>query len=116
MIQGIRHFPTQNYRQSLMEDGHQDGVLGWEPVAHAYNTSDSGGRDQEDRNSKPAQANSLRDPILKIPITIKKRAGGLAKGVGPEFKPQYHKKKKKMVTWLMVIITHSSLALRDQKA
>jgi hypothetical protein len=23
-----------------------------------------------------------------------KRAGGLAQGVGPEFKPQYHKKKK----------------------
>jgi hypothetical protein len=24
-----------------------------------------------------------------------KRAGGVAQGVGPEFKPQYHKKKKK---------------------
>jgi hypothetical protein len=23
------------------------------------------------------------------------RAGGVAQGVGPEFKPQYHKKKKK---------------------
>jgi hypothetical protein len=23
------------------------------------------------------------------------KAGGLAQGVGPEFKPQYHKKKKK---------------------
>jgi hypothetical protein len=29
---------------------------------------------------------------LKIPI---KRAGGVAQGEGPEFKPQYHKKKKK---------------------
>jgi hypothetical protein len=25
----------------------------------------------------------------------KKRAGGVAQGVGSEFKPQYHKKKKK---------------------
>jgi hypothetical protein len=24
-----------------------------------------------------------------------KRSGGVAQGVGPEFKPQYHKKKKK---------------------
>jgi hypothetical protein len=30
--------------------------------------------------------------ILKKPIT--KRAGGVAQGVGLEFKPQYHKKKK----------------------
>jgi hypothetical protein len=26
---------------------------------------------------------------------ITKRSGGVAQGVGPEFKPQYHKKKKK---------------------
>jgi hypothetical protein len=26
---------------------------------------------------------------------MKKRAGGVAQGVGPEFKPQYHQKKKK---------------------
>jgi hypothetical protein len=42
---------------------------------------------------KPAWANSSQDPILKIPIT--KKAGGVAEGEGPEFKPQYHKKKKK---------------------
>jgi hypothetical protein len=34
------------------------------------------------------------DPISKKPIT-KKRAGGVAQGVGPEFKPQYHGKKMK---------------------
>jgi hypothetical protein len=34
-------------------------------VAHACNPSYSGGRDQEDCSSKPACANSLRDPILK---------------------------------------------------
>jgi hypothetical protein len=27
-----------------------------------------------------------------------KRAGGVAQGVGPDFKPQYHKKKKNPVT------------------
>jgi hypothetical protein len=60
-------------------------------VVHAYNPSYSGGRDQEDLGSKPAQANSSRDPILKISIT--KSTGGVAQGVGPEFKPQYYKKK-----------------------
>jgi hypothetical protein len=64
------------------------------PVAHAYNPSYSGGRHQEDRSLKPALANSLRDPILKNPIT-KNWAGGVAQGEGPEFKPQYCKKKKK---------------------
>jgi hypothetical protein len=41
------------------------------PVAHTYNPSYSGGRDQEDHGLKPAQANISRDPVLKIPI-IKK--------------------------------------------
>jgi hypothetical protein len=34
-------------------------------VAHACNSSYSGGRDQEDHSSKPAWENSSRDPILK---------------------------------------------------
>jgi hypothetical protein len=37
----------------------------WALVAHACNPRSSGGRNQEDRGSKPAQANSSRDPILK---------------------------------------------------
>jgi hypothetical protein len=41
----------------------------------------------------PAWANSSRDPISKEPII--KKAGGVAQGVGPEFKPQYLKKTKK---------------------
>jgi hypothetical protein len=65
-------------------------------VAHAYNPSYSGGRDQEDRSSKPAQANSLRDPISKMPNT--KKAGRVAQGVGPELKPQYRKKKSKFAS------------------
>jgi hypothetical protein len=59
-------------------------------VAHTCNPSYSVSRDQENCRSKPAQANSLRDPISKIPIT--KRAGRVAQGEGHEFKPQYCKK------------------------
>jgi hypothetical protein len=43
----------------------------WVVVAHACNPSYLEGRDQEDCSSKPAQAYSSRDPILKIPITKK---------------------------------------------
>jgi hypothetical protein len=50
-------------------------------VAHAFNLSYSGGGDQEDCNSKPAQANSSRKTLHK------NRAGGVAEGEGPEFKP-----------------------------
>jgi hypothetical protein len=49
-------------------------------VAHICNPSYSGGRDQEDHSSKPAQANSSWDPISKTPIT--KRAGRVAQGEG----------------------------------
>jgi hypothetical protein len=40
-------------------------------VASACNPSYSGGRNQEDRVSKPAGANSSQDPILKKPIRQK---------------------------------------------
>jgi hypothetical protein len=40
-------------------------------MAHAYNPSYSGGRDQEDRCSKIAWENSLLEPILKKVITKK---------------------------------------------
>jgi hypothetical protein len=67
--------------------------LCWPPVAHFCNPSYSGGRDQEDRGSKPALANSSR-PCLEKTLH-KKRAGRMAEGEGPEFKPKYYKKKKK---------------------
>jgi hypothetical protein len=57
-------------------------------VAYACNPSYSGGRDQEDHGSKPAQANSSQDPISKIHNI--KRPGGVAQSVSPEFKPWYH--------------------------
>jgi hypothetical protein len=60
-------------------------------VTHACNPSHSGGRDQEDSGLKPAQANSLQDLENNL---HKNRAGGVAEGVGPGFKPQYCKKKK----------------------
>jgi hypothetical protein len=39
----------------------------------------------------------------------KNRAGGVAQGEGPEFKPQYHKKKKKKKTHGKLIKTKSYL-------
>jgi hypothetical protein len=62
-------------------------------VAHTHNPSYSGGRDQEDCSLKPAQVNSSQAPSQKT--SHRKRAGGVAQGVGPEFKPQYCKKRKK---------------------
>jgi hypothetical protein len=45
--------------------------------------------DQENHNSKPAQAKSSQNPPLKKPNT-KRRASRVAQGVGPECIPQYH--------------------------
>jgi hypothetical protein len=58
-------------------------------MAHTYNPSYLGGRDQEDHGSKPASGNSSQDPIKKA---HHEKAGGVAQGVGPEFKPPYCKK------------------------
>jgi hypothetical protein len=44
---------------------------GWAPVAHTCNPSYSGGRDQENLGLKPAWANSLQNPISKLPNTKK---------------------------------------------
>jgi hypothetical protein len=56
------------------------------PVPQTCNPNYSGGRDEKVHSSKPAWANSSQNPISKKPYT-KKRAGGVAQGVGPEFKP-----------------------------
>jgi hypothetical protein len=65
----------------------------WAPVVHTCNPSYSEGRDQEDGDSKPAQANSSQNPVLKKPIT-NKGVGGVAQGIGPEFQLQHHKERK----------------------
>jgi hypothetical protein len=70
-------------------------------MPHVYNPSYTAGRDQEDCGLKPARANSSVRPYLKKPFT--KRAGGVAQGIGPEFKPQYRKKKKLYVTLLCLL-------------
>jgi hypothetical protein len=54
---------------------------------------------QEDCGSEPAQANSPRDPISKKKKNHKKRAHGVAQGVGSEFKPECHQKKKNTILW-----------------
>jgi hypothetical protein len=59
---------------------------------HTCNPSYSGGTDQEDYSLKPALANSSWDTILKRKKS-QKRADGVVQDVGPEFKPQYRKKK-----------------------
>jgi hypothetical protein len=59
-------------------------------VAYTCNPSYSEGSDWEDCSSKPARANILQGPVKKIPNT--KRAGGVAQGVCPEFKPSATKK------------------------
>jgi hypothetical protein len=63
----LGHLTTQTSLDCLLKLTNNCQVL----VAHACNPSYSGGRDQEDQGSKPAQANSLWDPILKKPITKK---------------------------------------------
>jgi hypothetical protein len=58
-------------------------------VAYAYNSSYSGGRDQEELDSNPTRANSSTRPYRKI-LHEKPFTGGVAQGEGLEFKPQYH--------------------------
>jgi hypothetical protein len=53
-------------------------------VAHACNPSYSGGRDQEELWQV------VHETFSKKPNT--KRTGGVAQGIGPEFKFQYKKK------------------------
>jgi hypothetical protein len=50
---------------------------------------------------KPVWANSYARHHLGKNLH-KKRAGGVAQGVGPEFKPQYWKKKKKKKTVISI--------------
>jgi hypothetical protein len=56
-------------------------------MAHACNPSYSGGRDQEDQGSKPVRQIVHETYLEKKPS--QKRAGRVAQGVGPEFKPQF---------------------------
>jgi hypothetical protein len=58
-------------------------------VAGTYNSSYSGGRDQRVKvRSQPGQ---IVHETLSQKKPSQKRAGGVAQGVGPEFKLQYSK-------------------------
>jgi hypothetical protein len=60
-------------------------------VAHAYNPSYSGSIDQKSPGWKPSWTNSSMIPYIKKKKS-QKRAGGMAQGIDPEFKPQHYKK------------------------
>jgi hypothetical protein len=63
--------------------------------APTCNPSYSRGRDQEDRSSKPALANSSRDPISeKKKKKISKTGWWSDSKCDPEFKPQYLKRER----------------------
>jgi hypothetical protein len=62
-------------------------VSSWALVAHTSNPGYSGGRDQEDCSSKPAQATSSQDPTSKKTF-IKKGWWSGSSSRNPEFKPQ----------------------------
>jgi hypothetical protein len=68
-------------------------MLCWVLVTHACNPSNTGGRDQEDHGSKPAEVNNSVRPYLEKSFT--KRADRVAQGEGPEFKPSTAKKRKR---------------------
>jgi hypothetical protein len=59
------------------------------PVVHTCNPSYSD-RDQKDHGSKPVPGKLFLRPYLKKQKS-QERAGGVAQGVGPEFKPQFRK-------------------------
>jgi hypothetical protein len=61
-------------------------------VAHAYNSSYSGGRDQEKFAGSPRQ---IVHKTLSRKTLHKSRAGGVAQGEDLEFKTLYCKKKNK---------------------
>jgi hypothetical protein len=46
-----------------------------------------------------SQPRQVVHEILSPKTPSQKRAGGVDQGVGPEFKPQYRKKKKKKCQW-----------------
>jgi hypothetical protein len=72
----------------------------WAPAVHTCNPSFSGGRDQEDPDSKPMQGKEFIRPHLEKPHHKKGLVDyGVAQGVGSEFKLQYCKKIKEGIWW-----------------
>jgi hypothetical protein len=68
-------------------------------VAHTYNPSYSGGRDQEDCSLIPAHANSSQEPSSKKIPSQKKGDGRVVQGVGLSSSPGTKKKTKESENW-----------------
>jgi hypothetical protein len=75
-------------------------------VVHACNPSYSEGRDQKDCGSKPAQANSSRDPISKKPFTKIELVEWL-KVKALSSSPSTTKKKRKKEKKINMLLHHS---------
>jgi hypothetical protein len=67
------------------------------PVAHAYNPSYSRVRDQENGIAVQSQLWQIICETLFQKKKSQKRAHWVAEGIGPEFKPQYCKKRKQKI-------------------
>jgi hypothetical protein len=80
-------------------------------VGHTYNLATQ--EAEISRMEVWSQPGQMVHKTLSQKTHNKKRAGGVAQGVGPEFKHQYHTKKKKMETrivWnVLVWIMYSSV-------
>jgi hypothetical protein len=79
-------------------------------VAHTYNFSYLGGRDQEDHSLSPAWANTSWDPHLEITGAkwAKSRVPAL-QAQSPEFKSQSHQKNKNPFIFLLATIRNEIL-------
>jgi hypothetical protein len=71
MAQVVAHLLRKQKFQSSTPNANNK-IYSQTPVAHTYNPSYSGGRDQEDSSLKPTQANSSQNTISKKSITKKK--------------------------------------------
>jgi hypothetical protein len=84
---------------------HQDSTSCWALMAHTCNPSYSGGRNQGDRSSSQSRevvpGKQFTRPYLENTLHKKGLVEWL--DVGPEFKPQYHKKKKKKMKNLIYL-------------
>jgi hypothetical protein len=63
-------------------------------VAHAHNPSYLGGQRSGGSRFEASPSKQFKRHYLQKTLH-KKGPGGVAQGVGPEFKPQYHKKREK---------------------
>jgi hypothetical protein len=75
--------------------------MGWVLVAHAYNPSYLGGRDQEDLGSNPAWANSSETLSQKNPSQKKDWWSGLRYRCCVQT-PVLQKKKREKYLWLFI--------------